>query len=152
MFCWKSSRRSTQGQFYNNLRAGYGVETEPDGTSYEGQWERDKKHGEGNFPSGMQLSGHSQWVIGCEASPYLSDSLLCLFDVDLCHARFAGVIVLNNGDKYSGSWEDDEKNGYGTYTWAQAKDVDEQGAGVYAGGVYVGEWLDNKQHGKGNAR
>jgi hypothetical protein len=46
------------------------------------------------------------------------------------------VIKFPNGDKYNGDWEDDMKNGQGTFYYAQ-------------GGSYKGEWVNNMRNGYG---
>jgi hypothetical protein len=45
-----------------------------------------------------------------------------------------GRLVWPNGRSYEGEFENDVKNGKGTYQWAD-------------GQVYTGEWLNGKQHG-----
>ena len=47
-----------------------------------------------------------------------------------------GTYSWDDGDKYTGEWRDDEKNGQGTYTHA-------------SGDKYVGEWRDDKKDGQG---
>ena len=45
--------------------------------------------------------------------------------------------ICGQGDKYIGEWQDDKKNGQGTYTWAD-------------GDKYVGEYKNDKQEWPGN--
>ena len=47
-----------------------------------------------------------------------------------------GTYSWDDGDKYTGEWRDDEKNGQGTYTYA-------------SGDKYVGEWKNGKKDGQG---
>ncbi len=47
-----------------------------------------------------------------------------------------GIFILENGDRYEGSWEDDMINRYGRYDFANGKS-------------YLGYWKNNKWHGWG---
>ena len=46
-----------------------------------------------------------------------------------------GLILISNGDKYVGEWENGQNHGQGTYSYA-------------SGNQYCGEWKDNNKHGK----
>jgi hypothetical protein len=69
------------------------------------------------------------------------------------------VIKLPNGDKYDGDWEDDMKNGQGTYSYARGGSYEGEwaddmrnGYGVNKwpnGDRYAGKWQNNKRNGKG---
>ena len=47
-----------------------------------------------------------------------------------------GVFIYGNGDKYVGSYKDNQANGYGTYTWKK-------------GHIYIGNWKNGNRHGFG---
>lgn len=59
---------------------------------------------------------------------------------------------------YNGAWENDERNGFGTYTWEDGKifegnwkDGKRHGPGkltLTSGMTYIGEWKDDKRNGK----
>ncbi len=51
-----------------------------------------------------------------------------------------GIFTFGNGDIYVGEFANNKCNGYGTYTF---------NSGVWAGGVFEGDWLNNKMHGLG---
>ena len=63
------------------------------------------------------------------------------------------------GDKYVGEWKDDEKNGQGTYTWANGdkyvgeyRNGEKNGQGTYTsadGDKYVGEYRNSEKNGLG---
>jgi len=65
----------------------------------------------------------------------------------------------SNGQKYVGSWKNDEKNGTGTYTWPNGqkyvgsfKNGDANGTGTWtwpSGQKYVGSYKNGKRHGTG---
>lgn len=130
------------GEWYNNVRHGYGVEEIPskDGTQrYEGEWKEDKRCGFGKmlYDNGDRYEG--EWL----------DNL----------RNGQGKFYYTNGNFYEGGWVNGKKEGLGTYIFANGTRYDGElkndkinGRGIchYADGeVYEGEWLDGKWHGKG---
>ena len=130
------------GEWYNNVRHGYGVEEIPskEGTQrYEGEWKEDKRCGFGKilYANGDRYEG--EWLD------------------NLKHGQ--GKFYYTNGNFYEGGWLSNKKEGVGTYIFANGTRYDGElkndkinGRGIchYADGeVYEGEWLDGKWHGKG---
>ena len=72
--------------------------TTASGDKYEGEWEKDKRHGQGTntWASGGKYVG--KWV----------DHKM--------HGH--GTYEYASGDKYEGEWEDDKKHGHGTIEYS----------------------------------
>ena len=137
-----TDKATYSGEWYNNVRHGYGVEEIPskDGTQrYEGEWKEDKRCGFGKilYDNGDRYEG--EWLD------------------NLKHGQ--GKFYYTNGNFYEGGWLSNKKEGVGTYIFANGTRYDGElkndkinGRGIchYADGeVYEGEWLDGKWHGKG---
>ena len=137
-----TDKATYSGEWYNNVRHGYGVEEIPsnDGTQrYEGEWKEDKRCGFGKilYDNGDRYEG--EWLD------------------NLRHGQ--GKFYYTNGNFYEGGWLSNKKEGVGTYIFANGTRYDGElkndkinGRGIchYADGeVYEGEWLDGKWHGKG---
>ena len=137
-----TDKATYSGEWYNNVRHGYGVEEIPskDGTQrYEGEWKEDKRCGFGKilYANGDRYEG--EWLD------------------NLRHGQ--GKFYYTNGNFYEGGWLSNKKEGVGTYIFASGTRYDGElkndkinGRGIchYADGeVYEGEWLDGKWHGKG---
>jgi len=52
-----------------------------------------------------------------------------------------GLLVLANGDKYEGMFDNDKKHGHGRFQW---------GDGPWKGHAYDGEWVSDVMEGKGS--
>jgi len=130
------------GEWYNNVRHGYGVEEIPskDGTQrYEGEWKEDKRCGFGKilYANGDRYEG--EWLD------------------NLKHGQ--GKFYYTNGNFYEGGWLSNKKEGVGTYIFANGTRYDGElkndkinGRGIchYADGeVYEGEYREGKRHGRG---
>ena len=137
-----TDKATYSGEWYNNVRHGYGVEEIPskDGTQrYEGEWKEDKRCGFGKilYANGDRYEG--EWLD------------------NLKHGQ--GKFYYTNGNFYEGGWLSNKKEGVGTYIFANGTRYDGElkndkinGRGIchYADGeVYEGKWLDGKWHGKG---
>ena len=137
-----TDKATYSGEWYNNVRHGYGVEEIPskDGTQrYEGEWKEDKRCGFGKilYANGDRYEG--EWLD------------------NLRHGQ--GKFYYTNGNFYEGGWLSNKKEGVGTYIFASGTRYDGElkndkinGRGIchYADGeVYEGKWLDGKWHGKG---
>ncbi len=70
-------------------------------------------------------------------APALSYSGKCVSG-DCSNGR--GVYLYDNGNRYSGEFEDYKLNGTGTF---------EFNSGKWKGGKYTGQWKNNKMHGRG---
>ena len=130
------------GEWYNNVRHGYGVEEIPskDGTQrYEGEWKEDKRCGFGKilYANGDRYEG--EWLD------------------NLKHGQ--GKFYYTNGNFYEGGWLSNKKEGVGTYIFANGTRYDGElkndkinGRGIchHADGeVYEGEYREGKRHGRG---
>jgi len=130
------------GEWYNNVRHGYGVEEIPskEGTQrYEGEWKEDKRCGFGKilYANGDRYEG--EWLD------------------NLKHGQ--GKFYYTNGNFYEGGWLSNKKEGVGTYIFANGTRYDGElkndkinGRGIchHADGeVYEGEYREGKRHGRG---
>ena len=130
------------GEWYNNVRHGYGVEEIPskEGTQrYEGEWKEDKRCGFGKilYDNGDRYEG--EWLD------------------NLKHGQ--GKFYYTNGNFYEGGWLSNKKEGVGTYIFANGTRYDGElkndkinGRGIchHADGeVYEGEYREGKRHGRG---
>lgn len=90
------------------------------GSTYNGQWQNDKKHGFGTlvYPDGTKYEG--DWV------------------ADLQHGN--GTLWIRSGKKsvkeYVGNWREGNMEGFGTFHYPN-------------GEVYKGDWVQNARHGNG---
>jgi hypothetical protein len=75
-----------EGEWKDNRRHGHGVWTRPDGTVYVGEWENDKPHGQGTltWPTGKKFTG--EWING--------------------KRHGSGIEISPDGTKLYGEWED----------------------------------------------
>ena len=137
-----TDKATYSGEWYNNVRHGYGVEEIPskDGTQrYEGEWKEDKRCGFGKilYDNGDRYEG--EWLD------------------NLRHGQ--GKFYYTNGNFYEGGWLSNKKEGVGTYIFANGTRYDGElkndkinGRGIchYADGeVYEGEYREGKRHGRG---
>eukprot|EP00605_Chrysophyceae_sp_TOSAG23-4_P000684 GSChrysophyteH1.ASY1.ANO1.768.1 assembled CDS len=109
------------------------------GSTYNGEWHKDTKHGQGTFT----------WASGERYTGQYADGLM----------EGKGKYVFASGAVYEGEWHKGTKHGQGTFTWAsgerytgQYADGLMEGKGKYvfaSGAVYEGEWHKNKMHGQG---
>ncbi|WP_443641055.1 trypsin-like peptidase domain-containing protein [Candidatus Njordibacter sp. Uisw_039] len=65
----------------------------------------------------------------------------CPSDTNVRWHNCFGTYTLADGGKYVGEYNDDYRNGQGTYTFGPESE--------WAGDVYVGEWKDNEKNGQG---
>ena len=137
-----TDKATYSGEWYNNVRHGYGVEEIPskDGTQrYEGEWKEDKRCGFGKilYANGDRYEG--EWLD------------------NLRHGQ--GKFYYTNGNFYEGGWLSNKKEGVGTYIFANGTRYDGElkndkinGRGIchHADGeVYEGEYREGKRHGRG---
>ena len=138
--------QSYQGDYANGLYDGSGV-LEQGGSTYQGEFRAGKKFGSG-------VLKHS------DGSSYSGS-----FDNDKYSGE--GTLVFSDGSSYTGTWSNGQKNGLGKWTSKEGivlhegSFVDDQPSlvGEYYGqhisedgSVYLGHWLDGREHGKGERR
>ncbi len=89
--------------------------TYPDGTTYTGEWEDNKRHGYGIWtrPDGMQYEG--EW------------------ENDKPHGR--GILINPDGSKFSGDWKEGKRDGRGMLTYPDGT----KKVGVWKTGKFAGE-------------
>ena len=69
-----------------------------DGSTYEGEWLDDKRHGKGV-------------MIYAEGNKYVGE-----WQNDMCHGQ--GKYYYRNGDVHEGDWKDDQANGFCKFTYS----------------------------------
>ena len=120
------------------VRHGFGTQTWPDGTRYEGNWVDDKAEGEGKIWHNSGDFYKGEW----------RDDM----------AWGKGVYKSKDGTTYEGDWIEDKQEGFGVETWVngtkyEGKFVDgkKQGKGKISfpdGSYYDGEFEDNNIDGQ----
>ncbi|KAM6423907.1 radial spoke head 10 homolog B isoform 1-T1 [Liasis olivaceus] len=116
-----------EGDFVNNIKSGWGIRCYKSGNIYEGQWERNLRHGEGRMrwlTSNQEYTG--KWVNGIQHGCGTHTWYL---------KRIPGSqYPLRN--EYVGDFVNGDRHGHGKFFFA-------------SGAMYDGEWVLNKKHGKG---
>ena len=132
------------------------------GSSYDGSWEADQKHGTGTFTysdfsvyfgsyrEGMR-EGQGRMVFS-NGSVYEGQWRLGLMDG-------SGLMVWDSGEFYEGGWKSGQREGTGTCFFpngccyeGEFKDGKYSGQGTYkfaSGNVYVGHWTAGMRDGRG---
>ena len=120
------------GEFQAGERDGQGVYFYKNGNKYVGSWEKDKKQGEGRFykKSGSVKRGNwsnDKWVASGTYGCLLGDcdniySVYLTADGRKYMGLFKdgkpfthGLVYDENGGKYIGSWNNEQRNGIGIY-------------------------------------
>ncbi|XP_070617320.1 radial spoke head 10 homolog B-like isoform X2 [Erythrolamprus reginae] len=116
-----------EGDFVYNIKSGWGIRRYKSGNIYEGQWERDLRHGEGRMrwlTSNQEYTG--VWVNGIQHGQGTHTWYL---------KRIAGSqYPLRN--EYVGDFVNGDRHGHGKFFFA-------------SGAMYDGDWVLNKKHGTG---
>merc|ERR1712150_280626 len=116
-------------------KGGDGVESWPDGSKFEGQFSKGKKHGYGMFMDGTT----SAKFIGQFLNDKMDGDCTCSF-ADGCWyiGRYQGgqmhghgLMEWPNGSKYKGMFHHALMHGDGVATWADGR-------------VYTGQWFNGK--------
>ncbi len=117
----------------------YGEMVFDNGDKYVGEWEDNKKHGQGTY---ILVSGEK----------YVGE-----WKDNNRHGQ--GTNTWASGNKYVGEWEDNKKHGQGTNTWVggekyvgEYKEDNPHGQGTFTfanGDKYVGRFKEDKKHGQG---
>ena len=126
------------GQFLNDKPNGFGTLIDAYGDKYIGQWENG------------EMNGHGTYIWGTKSKK----KILFIFRLK----------SRKSGDKYIGQWKNGEMHGQGTYIWGpNSKKSGDRYIGQWVkgkrsgfgkltfsdGGIYIGEFLNNKKHGQG---
>ncbi|XP_015281671.1 PREDICTED: radial spoke head 10 homolog B-like [Gekko japonicus] len=116
-----------EGDFVNNIKSGWGIRCYKSSNIYEGQWERDVRHGEGRMrwlTTNQEYTG--QWVNGIQHGYGTHTWYL---------KRIPGSqYPLRN--EYVGNFVNGDRHGRGKFFFA-------------SGAMYDGEWVFNKKHSMG---
>jgi S1-C subfamily serine protease len=104
------------GEFQNDKRNGQGTFTYADGEEYVGGWKNNNEHGQGTFTYADGDEYVGGWKNGKK------------------HGQ--GTYTYTDGDKYVGGWKNGKQHGQGTATFI-------------IGSKYVGEYKYGKKHGQG---
>lgn len=101
-FTYNYDRGKYEGEFQNGLKHGYGIEIHPCGTKYIGMFE--------------------QGEMNCKNAIYIYKSGT-KYEGEIYHSRRNGhgTCYYPNGDKYTGEWRDDEKYGFGAYSYNEGE-------------------------------
>jgi hypothetical protein len=134
-----------EGEWFNGNRNGRGIVVYADGLMYEGTWLKGKEHGKGDL--------------------MLMDRTV-LYSGDWYEGYFHGhgTYRYPNGDVYTGDWKEGIRHGRGEYVYGsfQAQNSSSSSSSGAAANSsedisllsksqprYIGDWRDNKRHGKG---
>eukprot|EP00388_Colpodella_angusta_P000364 GDKJ01001350.1.p1 GENE.GDKJ01001350.1~~GDKJ01001350.1.p1 ORF type:complete len:421 (-),score=73.17 GDKJ01001350.1:183-1412(-) len=139
-------RETYQGQWKENMKHGYGVQTFKNGDRYEGQWLRDKRHGEGVLwvkVPGSKTKFRREFTGGWFEDKRCGAGTCYYPNADRYEGQWRdgkrhgqGCMHYVNGDVYEGTWSNDKRHGYGSHTSAN-------------GDVYQGYWFDDLKEGAG---
>lgn len=136
------------------LRDGRGVCLYSNGTLYEGDWKRNKEHGNGTLMSSdrKRIIYTGEWERGRmhgKGTYHYTDDVLfqrrtedkgsgSRYEGDFKENARHGVgkYVLTDDSVYEGEWRDNVPSGRGSFRWMD-------------GSLYVGQWKDGKRNGQG---
>jgi hypothetical protein len=128
-----------EGNWENNKKNGQGKGRWVDGRTYDGMWANDKRTGHGIYilANGDRYEG--EWkdnlkVGKANVQMANGDKYEGVYTND----KLQGMVtyLYANGDKYEGNYKDDSMSGHGVYTWAN-------------GNTYDGEWKKDVKNGHG---
>ncbi|NXG34864.1 R10B2 protein, partial [Dromaius novaehollandiae] len=139
--CWCKGKRQGKGTIYynqehtswysgdwvNNNKDGWGIRCYKSGNIYEGQWEKNVRHGKGRMrwlTANQEYIG--QWEHGIQHG----------FGTHIWFLRRMPLSQYPLRNKYIGDFVNGDRHGHGRFIYA-------------SGAVYDGEWVCNKKHGRG---
>ncbi|KAL6068598.1 Rho guanine nucleotide exchange factor 3, variant 3 [Balamuthia mandrillaris] len=161
----KTNTESYEGEWAHGKRQGYGVYTKKD-SRFEGHWKKDKRHGQGvqhYHPSTGFTKYVGYWVDdkrNDEGYLYFENGNIFVCKWNMGAVTMPCTLIYANGDRYVGSWQNKQPQGYGIKTYAShetyygcwAQGV-RSGLGflrLVDGTIYNGEWVNNRIQGKGH--
>ena len=115
-----------EGEFQKGRFHGQGQYTYAEGDKYVGMWKEGVEHGLGTF----YLLADNQYKGDIHVGEYKNGK-----------RNGQGSYTSANGNKYVGEYKDNKRNGQGTYYFLANNQ--------YKGDKYVGEYKDGKEHGQG---
>ncbi|XP_061455381.1 radial spoke head 10 homolog B isoform X2 [Rhineura floridana] len=116
-----------EGDFVNNIKSGWGIRCYKSGNIYEGQWERDMRHGEGRMrwlTTNQEYTG--QWVNGVQHG----------YGTHTWYLKRIPRSQYPLRNEYVGDFVSSDRHGHGKFFFA-------------SGAMYDGQWVFNKKHGMG---
>lgn len=141
VFTWGTDATTFKGTFEQNVIAGEGVYTWPDGSTYVGHVAGGLRHGVGTF---VAAGGSPRYEGEWKAGRRHGKGRLEYTGGDVYEGEWAddvrhghGMLTHASGNTYVGAWAGDAKNGQGTFRWSDRREQ------------YVGEWKDGRAHGQG---
>nr|XP_020655180.1 radial spoke head 10 homolog B2-like isoform X1 [Pogona vitticeps]XP_020655181.1 radial spoke head 10 homolog B2-like isoform X1 [Pogona vitticeps] len=116
-----------EGDFVYNVKSGWGIRCYKSGDIYEGQWERDMRHGEGRMrwlTTNQEYTG--KWVNGIQHG----------FGTHTWYLKRIPGSQYPLRNEYVGDFVNADRHGTGKFFFA-------------SGAMYDGEWVSNQKHGMG---
>eukprot|EP01138_Halocafeteria_seosinensis_P005194 gb/GECG01005311.1/.p1 GENE.gb/GECG01005311.1/~~gb/GECG01005311.1/.p1 ORF type:complete len:658 (+),score=85.63 gb/GECG01005311.1/:1-1974(+) len=152
------------GEFQEGLRHGRGTYLFMNsGDKYVGEWQKGLMHGNGTFYFACGDVYDGQWNHGKmsgSATKKLANGDEVVSD-QWCDGLVHGYArkIFCRGDTYEGYFSQDDREGFGKYTWAHGESVEGEWKGgrlcgsackrLPNGAVYRGHFLDDKMEGQG---
>lgn len=149
----------------NDEFEGYGIFNYSDGSHYEGEWTRSKRHGRGVYVSAEGNVYDGKWemdqITGFGLMKYADGSVYNGYWINGTKNNF-GSMLYPTKERYNGYWLNGERHYTGEYYFASGERYEGEwfmgemrGFGSYflANGtkIYQGQWLANKENGFGIA-
>lgn len=132
-----------RGQWNNDVKEGFGIQINPDGTKYEGEWSRGKCNGRGTLWVKKGKTFIRQYVGDWSDGKMDGEGIYYYPNGDIYRGNWSqgvrsghGRLEITNGDIYEGSWRRNMKDGIGTMTYSN-------------GNIYEGMWEKDQKEGPG---
>jgi len=167
-----------KGNMRQGVRHGKGRQTFGRGRGYyEGDWERDKSHGEGVrvYSNGSKYAGEfREGAVHGNGTMFYANGDQYIGDFHRGHLSGRGVMKYARGETFDGHFLNGFQYGEGKYTWSDGGYYDGEykatklnkgtlmeaplcngkregfGLRVFTNGArYTGQWVDDKMHGQG---
>lgn len=154
-----------EGQWVDGRKQGQGKQMQPDGSIYTGEWRDNQQHGKGRMRWANGDAYEGQWSDGHRHGK----GIFTTADGDRFEGNFvvdqrdgAGVLTRRSGERFDGHWKNNQREGKGQLTkpgigliagrWSADKLVGEASVTFANGERYVGAFLNELPHGKGNCK
>ena len=148
-----------EGSFLHDVKHGKGVMRWSDGASYDGDWQRDRPHGQGIWKAATATATAQQPTPAVAPASRSEDAPLPAPSPLSDSSAEPGSPASARATSYSGGWEGGEKSGAGVlmysdgsiYTGTFVHDR-QSGHGELVrkdGSCFIGEWKDGRYHGVG---
>ena len=121
-----SNGTSYNGEWKDNEYNGYGIEEDKYGNKYTGEWKDNERNGYGIQIDKYGYNYNGEW----KNNIFINGNI-----TNISQSKKNYKQTYSDGSYYEGAWENNERNGFGTYNFLQ--------------NTYTGEWKNNKRHGNG---